>query len=40
MYSATAQKKATNELLKRLGYKQNGIAGSRLVKALGEMLMK
>jgi GH25 family lysozyme M1 (1,4-beta-N-acetylmuramidase) len=32
--------KATNELLKRLGYKQNGIAGSRLVKALGEMLMK
>ena len=32
--------KATNELLKRLGYKQNGIAGSGLVKALGEMLVK
>lgn len=32
--------KATNELLKRLGYKQNGIAGSGLVKALGEMLIK
>ena len=32
--------KATNELLKRLGYKQNGIAGNGLVKALGEMLVK
>ena len=31
--------KATNELLKRLGYKQNGIAGDGLVKALGEMLL-
>lgn len=30
----------TNELLKRLGYKQNGIAGEGLVKALGEMLTK
>ena len=32
--------KATNELLKRLGYKQNGIAGSGLLKALGEILVK
>lgn len=32
--------KATNELLKRLGYKQNGIAGNGLVKTLGGMLIK
>lgn len=32
--------KATNELLKRLGYKQNSIAGSGLLKALGEILVK
>lgn len=31
--------KATNELLKRFGYKQNGIAGNGLVKALGNLLI-
>ncbi len=32
--------KATNELLKKLGFRENGIAGSRLIKKLIEMLTK
>lgn len=32
--------KAVNQLLKRLGYKQTGIAGKKLIKKLGELLVK
>lgn len=32
--------KATNELLKKWGYKQNGVAGVKLIKRLGEELRK
>lgn len=32
--------KATNELLKKWGYKQNGVAGENLIKKLGEELRK
>lgn len=32
--------KATNELLKKLGYKQNGVAGVKLIKRLGEQIGK
>lgn len=32
--------KAVNKLLKKLGYKQTGIAGEKLIKKLGELLRK
>lgn len=32
--------KATNELLKKWGYKQNGVAGVKLIKRLGEQIGK
>ena len=32
--------KATNELLKKWGYKQNGVAGVKLIKKLGEQIGK